>query len=112
MPGLSPVLNVEMVRVVPAVVPISWLGARVLLGTLVMVLGVAVVSARVVKGSDEAAVGAGMVGGEVLLVPRDMLEFSGVEAPVSGLEGATVPAVLDSAVGSSDEVSMGVREAG
>lgn len=112
MPGLSPVLNVEMSRVVPAVVPVRWLGARVLLGTLVMVLGVAVVSARVVKGSDEAAVGAGMVGGEVLLVPRDMLEFPGVEAPVSGLEGATVPAVLDSAVGSSDEVSMGVREAG
>lgn len=111
-PGLSPVLKVEMPRVVPAVVPVSWLGARVLLGTLVMVLGVAVVSARVVKGSDEAAVGAGVVEGEMLLVPRDMLEFPGVEVPVSGLEGVTVPAVLDSAAGSSAEVSMGVREAG
>lgn len=81
-PGVSAVVRVEMSRVVSAAVPVSCQEVWVLLGTLVMVLGVAVVSARVVKGSDEVAVDADVMGGEVLLVPRDVLELSGVEAPV------------------------------
>ena len=99
------------------VVPAGRLGVGLLPGTPVLIAGVAMVSASVVKGSAEAAVGAGpvgggMVGGEVLPVPRDVLDLCRVEAPVSGLEGGRVAAAVESVVGSSGEVSIGVREVG
>lgn len=100
--GIGPMVKEEMLGVVLAVIPTGWLVAAVL------VSGVAVVSGRVVKGLDEAAVGAGvveagMVGGEALSVRWDVLDLSGVEAPVSGLEGRIVAEEL---VGSGTEVFM------
>ena len=117
MPGVGPVVGVEMPGVVPDVVLAGWLGVGVLPETLVLVSEVAVVSAGVHKVSAEAAVGAGVVGGgtvgeEALPVPRDVLDLSGVEAPVSGLEGGTVAVVVEAVVGSNIEVSVGVGEAG
>lgn len=113
---------VEMPGVAPAVVPSGWLGAGVLPWTPVLVSGVAVVSDGVVRGSSEAAVGAGAVGGGMVGVlpgPGDVLDLSGVEAPVSGvevpvsgLEEGTVAAVVEVLMGSSAEVSIGVEEVG
>lgn len=114
-PGTSPVVMVEMPGVALAVVPSGWLGAGVLPWTPVLVSGVAVVSDGVVKGSSEEAVGAGAVGGGMVGVlpgPGDVLDLSGVEAPVSELEGGTVAAVVEVLVGSSAEVSIGVGEVG
>lgn len=114
MPRVGPTVAVEMPGAVPDVV---CLGVGVLLGTPVLVSGLAVVSAGVIKGTVEAAVGAGVAGRgtvaeEVLPVPGDVLDLSGVEAPVSGLEGRTVPAVVEAVAGSSAVVSTGGREVG
>ena len=118
-PGVRPTVRVEMPEVVLDVVPARWLGAGVLPATLVLIMGVAVVSARVVKSLAKVAVGAGVVGGgtaggEALLVPGDVLDLSGVKAPISGLEGgrvaAVVESVVESVVGSSAEASIGVGE--
>lgn len=116
-PGVGPMVRVEMPGVVLDMVPAGWLAVGVLLGTPVLITGVAVVSSTVVKGSSEVAVGAGVVGGgavggEVPLVPGDVLDLSGVEAPISGLEGWRLAAVVDSVVGSSAEVSIGIGEVG
>lgn len=106
--GIGPMVKEEMLGVVLAVIPTGWLVAAVLPAPPVLVSGVAVVSGRVVKGLDEAAVGAGvveagMVGGETLSVRWDVLDLSGVEAPVSKLEGRIVAEEL---VGSGTEVFM------
>lgn len=61
--GVSPMVRVEMAGVVLDMVPASWLGAGVLSGMPVLITEVAVVSARLVKGSAEVAVGTGAVGG-------------------------------------------------
>lgn len=106
--GLGPMVKEEMLEVVLAMVPTGWLVAAVLPGPPVLVSGVAMVSDGVVKGLDEAGVGAGvaeaaMVGGEVLSVRWDVLDLSEVEASVSGLEGRMVAEAL---VGSGTEVFM------
>lgn len=89
------------------------LDVGLLLDMSVLVKGMAVLSARVVKGSAEAAVSAGavtggIVDGEELLVPSNVLDLSRVED--SELEGGRVAAVVGSVVDSSAEVSRGVGE--
>lgn len=113
-PRVVPKVRVEMPGVVLAMVPPVWLKVGLLLGSVMPVLGSSVVSDGVVKGSDEAVVSAGVVeggvGGEVLSFPMDVLDLSKLEAPVAGLEEWTMAVVVESVVGSSAEVSVGVRE--
>lgn len=89
------------------------------MGSDVLITGLAVVSARVAKvssvDSDESSVvveGGSTVGGEVFSVSADVLDSSGVEASVSGLEERRVPVVVESVAGSSVEHSTGVEEVG
>lgn len=84
-----------------------------------LITGLAVVSARVAKvcsvdsaESSVVVVGGSTVGSEVLPVSVDVLDSSGVEASVSGLEERRVAVVVESVVGSSAELSMGVEEVG
>lgn len=87
------------------------------MGSDVLMTELDVVSARVAKDSsvdsDESSVvvvAGSTVGGEVLPVSADVLDSSGVEASVSGLEERRVSVVAESVVGSSVELSMGVEE--
>lgn len=85
------------------------------MGSDVLITGLAVVSVRAVKvwaESSVVSVGGGAVGGEVLPVSGDVLDPSGVEASVSGLEERRVAVVVESVVGSSVEHSVGVEEVG
>lgn len=85
------------------------------MGLDVLITGLAVVSARVAEDPTESSVvevGGGSVGGEVLAVSGNVLDSSEVEASVSGLEERRVAAVVESVVGSSVELSIGVEEAG
>lgn len=81
------------------------------MGSDVLIAGLAEVSARVVKDSAESSVVP--MGGEVLSVSADVLDSSGVEASIPGLEERRVAVVvLESVVGSSGELSMGAEEVG
>lgn len=81
------------------------------MGSDVLIAGLAEVSARVVKDSAESSVVP--VGGEVLSVSADVLDSSGVEASIPGLEERRAAVVvLESVVGSSGELSMGAEEVG
>lgn len=89
------------------------------MGSDVLIAGLAVVSAGVAKvssvDSDESSVvveGGSTVESEVFSVSVDVLDSSGVEASVSGLEERRVAVVLESVVGSSVELSMGAEEVG
>lgn len=80
-----------------------------------LITGLPVVSVRVAKASVESSVvsvGGGVVGSEVLPVSGDVPDPSGVEASVSGLEERRVAVLMESEVGSSVELSVGVEEVG
>lgn len=80
-----------------------------------LITGLPVVSVRVAKASVESSVvsvGGGVVGSEVLPVSGDVPDPSGVEASVSGLEERRVAVLMESVVGSSVELSVGVEEVG
>lgn len=80
------------------------------MGSDVLITGLAVVSSRVAEDSSESSVVP--VGGEVVPVSADVLDSSGVEASVPGLEERGVAVVVESVVGSSGELSVGAEEVG
>lgn len=110
-PGVDSIVEVNMSEVVLS----GSVEEEVLMESDVLITGLAVVSARVVKDSTESSVvvvEGGTLGGEVLPVSSDVLDSSGVEASVSGLEERRVAVAVESVVGSSVELSIGVEEVG
>lgn len=106
-PGVDSTVEENMSEVVP-----SRSVEEVLMGSDVVITELAVVSARLVVDTTGPVLGGGALGGEVLPVSSDVLDSSGVEDSVSGLEERRVAVVLESVVGSSVELSMGVEEVG
>lgn len=106
-PGVDSTVEENMSEVVP-----SRSVEEVLMGSDVVITELALVSARLVVDTTGPVLGGGALGGEVLPVSSDVLDSSGVEDSVSGLEERRVAVVLESVVGSSVELSMGVEEVG